>query len=78
MNTSTEFSTARRKMLSTYEAAKYLGLGKSTLDKLRLSGDGPVFIKVGRRVIYDPADLDVWSKRHKRSSTSQVTTSNIV
>ncbi len=59
-----------RKMLSTAEAAHYLGYGKSTLDKLRLEGGGPKFISHGRRVTYDPADLDEWANARKRNSTS--------
>jgi predicted DNA-binding transcriptional regulator AlpA len=62
-----------RKKLPTPEAAAYLGLGKSTLDKLRLTGGGPVFIKIGKRVVYDPADLDAWFAAHKRTSTSAST-----
>ena len=60
-----------RKKLPTSAAAKYLGLGKSTLDKLRVTGGGPPFIKFGKRVVYDPDDLDAWSARHKRTSTSE-------
>jgi predicted DNA-binding transcriptional regulator AlpA len=59
-----------RKKLNTGQAAEYLSLGKSTLDKMRLAGGGPEFIKVGARVVYDPADLDAWIARHKRRSTS--------
>lgn len=60
-----------RKRLDTPQAADYLGLGKSTLDKLRVSGGGPTYIKIGKRVVYDPADLDAWFAQHRRSSTSQ-------
>jgi predicted DNA-binding transcriptional regulator AlpA len=63
-----------RKKLDTVEAADYLGLGKSTLDKLRLTGGGPAFYKVGARVVYEPADLDAWIAQHKRRSTSDDTT----
>jgi excisionase family DNA binding protein len=59
-----------RKMLATPQAANYVGLGKSTLDKARLSGNGPRFVKLGRRVLYDPTDLDAWLNQHRRSSTS--------
>ncbi len=60
-----------KKMLSTPEAASYLGLGKSTLDKLRLTSGGPRYVSYGRRVAYDPADLDEWLNAGKRSSTSE-------
>ena len=46
-----------RRKLSTIEAATYLGLGKSTLDKLSLAGGGPRFASLGKRVIYDIIDL---------------------
>ena len=37
---------------NTQEAADYLRLAASTLNKMRLTGGGPVFIKLGpRRVV---------------------------
>ena len=61
-----------RRMLDTLEAATYAGLGKSTLEKLRLYGGGPTYIKVGKRVVYDISDLDAWLASRRRQSTSQV------
>lgn len=53
------------------EAARYVGLSPSTLAKMRLRGDGPVYAKAGPRiVIYDKADLDVWLAKRRRWSTS--------
>lgn len=58
--------------LSVTEAARFLGLGKSTLDKLRLSGGGPAYLKLGpRRVVYDPIDLERWASERRRRSTSE-------
>lgn len=57
-------------MLRTHEAATYTGLAKSTLEKLRVRGGGCPYIRVGRVVIYDPADLDAWLAAHRRTSTS--------
>ena len=42
------------------DAAKLLGLAPSTLAKLRLTGDGPVYCKLGRRVLYRRQDLEAW------------------
>jgi len=57
--------------LNTLAAARYVGLAKSTLDKLRTtSSDGPRFLKLGRRVVYSVADLDAWLAAHRRCSTS--------
>jgi len=59
-----------RKMLSAPEAAGYCGSSASTFAKLRLYGGGPVFVKLGRRVVYNPDDLDTWLASHRRASTS--------
>jgi excisionase family DNA binding protein len=56
--------------LRTREAAKYLGLSSSTLEKKRLTGDGPPFYKCGRVVLYATRDLDEYLAARKRSSTS--------
>ena len=60
----------QRRLLSTHEAASYCGASASTFEKLRLSGGGPVFLKISRRVVYDPADLDIWLMARRRRSTS--------
>lgn len=59
-----------RKVLSAPEAASYCGSSASTFAKLRLYGGGPVFLKIGRRVVYDVEDLDAWLAMHRRTSTS--------
>ena len=56
--------------LRTDKAAEYTGLAKSTLEKLRLTGGGPVFSKLGRTVVYDLAALDAWVASRRRQSTS--------
>jgi len=59
------------KRISVSEAAIYTGLAESTLNKLRLTGDGPRFLKLtARRVSYDTADLDEWLASKRRISTS--------
>jgi hypothetical protein len=63
--------TRASKWLSTSDAADYCSVGKSTLEKLRLSGGGPQFVKLGARVIYEVADLDAWLNRHRFGSTSE-------
>lgn len=59
-----------RRMLRTDDAAKLIGLSPSTLAKFRLTGGGPRYIKLGRSVVYDPADVEAWLSMHRRSSTS--------
>ncbi|MBY3224136.1 helix-turn-helix domain-containing protein [Rhizobium laguerreae] len=57
-------------MLRTDDAATYTGVSASTLNKLRLTGGGPEYIKLGKSVVYDPADLDAWLSSKRRRSTS--------
>ena len=63
--------SSQRRMLPAREAADLSGLSKSTLDKMRVFGGGPPYLKIGRRVVYDPADLDQWLVSHRRRSTSE-------
>lgn len=60
-----------RAKLRTREAAAYCASTESTLEKLRLTGGGPVYINMGRTVVYDPDDLDAWLDARRRVSTSQ-------
>jgi Helix-turn-helix domain len=62
---------ANHRRFSVREAATYLGLSKSTLDKLRLTGGGPAYLKLLSRVLYDVRDLDSWADRRRRSNTSE-------
>jgi predicted DNA-binding transcriptional regulator AlpA len=52
--------TSSNPTLTADEAAKFLGLAISTLAKSRLSGNGPVYCKLGRRVVYRREDLEAW------------------
>jgi hypothetical protein len=61
---------SKRPILSTRGASGYAGLSPSKLEKLRVTGGGPRYIKIGRRVFYDPDDLDEWLTAQKRLSTS--------
>ena len=62
--------TTATQVVNNSDAARHLGLSESTLNKLRLTGGGPIFLKLGRRVLYDFKDLEDWLGRHRRTSTS--------
>jgi predicted DNA-binding transcriptional regulator AlpA len=48
--------------IRTKEAAEYLGLSKSFLDKARCYGGGPSFMKFGKSVVYSTDALDAWAR----------------
>jgi predicted DNA-binding transcriptional regulator AlpA len=56
--------------LTAREAAGILGLAASTLAKLRLSGNGPLYCKLGRRVVYRREDLAAWLESRVAHHTS--------
>jgi predicted DNA-binding transcriptional regulator AlpA len=66
-------SASLPRFLRTPEAAHLLGLSHRTLEKHRTYGTGPVYRKIGGRVIYAAADLQAWAERGGRTSTSQAT-----
>jgi molybdenum cofactor biosynthesis enzyme MoaA len=55
------------------EAARHLKVSASYLNKLRLTGGGPVYAKLGAKVVYDPDDLAKWVQSRKQTSTSDTT-----
>lgn len=59
-------------LLDVRSAAAWLGLSKSTLDKMRCYGVGPRFIRAtGRAVRYDPADLRAFAEGRRQHSTHE-------
>lgn len=57
--------------LRTPDAAAYLGLARSTLEKLRLTGGGPRYAKLGKICTYSVEDLKAWAEARTRTSTSE-------
>lgn len=50
-------------MLTTRQAAEYLGLAKSTLEIWRCRGEnGLPYLKMGRAVRYRLSDLEAWAR----------------
>ncbi len=64
-------SNTNQQWLSAKEAAEYTILGHSTLAKLRLTGGGAPFSKIGEKVLYKKSDLEAWLESKRVSNTSQ-------
>ena len=60
--------------LKTPDAAIHLGLSARTLEKHRCFGTGPVFRKLGGRIVYAIDDLEAWAALGTRRSTSDTGT----
>lgn len=57
--------------VDTEEAAAYVGQAASTLEKLRVYGNGCPYSKRGRSVRYKISDLDKWMASRMVETTSQ-------
>lgn len=55
-------------MLTTKDAAARIGKSVSWLNKSRMRGDGPVYLKNGGSVRYMPEDLDAWLAANRRTA----------
>jgi hypothetical protein len=59
------------RLLTTAETADILRVPPNTLEKWRVFGAGPRFIKVGANVRYHPSDITAYLAEQTRSSTSE-------
>jgi len=57
-------------ILNVATAARFLGLSPSTLAKMRLYGNSPKYLKLGRRVLYRRTDLEAWLESRVAHDTS--------
>ncbi len=59
-------------LLTEQQAAAFLSINPRTLQKWRVVGGGPLFVRISRRCIrYRREDLDQWTNSRVKSSTSQ-------
>ena len=59
-----------QEFLTTADAAKITTLAVSTLEGMRVRGEGPPYLKLGRRVVYAKSDLLAFAFGNRRKSTS--------
>jgi excisionase family DNA binding protein len=58
-------------LLTPREAAKHLRCSERTLERHRLVGDGPPFVKIGASIRYPLSELEKWLADRLRRSTSE-------
>jgi len=66
------------RFLRTPEAARFLSLSGRTLEKHRTYGTGPIYRKIGGRVVYAVEDLKAWADRGAKTSTSDPGTGTVL
>ena len=54
------------KIMTTRQAASFLGVSKDSLVRYRKLGVGPDYAKLGKLVRYTQEDLEGWVTRHRR------------
>lgn len=65
------------RLLRTKEAARFLGISIRTLEKHRTYGTGPIYRKVGGRVLYAVEELQAWTAIGARKSTRDETAGRV-
>ena len=56
----------RSPFLTTFEASSYLRASHKTLEKWRSTGDGPAFLRLGRKCFYTLECLDAWARSQRK------------
>jgi hypothetical protein len=64
-------SSVASPLLNVTEAADYLRCSASYLNKIRVAGGGPTFVKIGARVVYRRIDLDRFVAERTSKATTQ-------
>ena len=60
--------------LTPRETAKHLRVTERTLERRRLVGDGPPFVKIGSSIRYPLPELEKWLAERMQRSTSETVT----
>lgn len=55
-------------LFSTKDAASRIGKSESWLNKSRMTGTGPVYLKLGGGVRYALPDLELWLSAQRRTA----------
>ena len=63
--------TEMQPLLTQNEAAELLKLSVRTVERLRVTGTGPKFLKIRNSVRYRPADVEAWLASRTVRSTSE-------
>ena len=60
-------------LLTQRQASEMLALSERTLERFRVSGLGPKFVRIGRSIRYRHCDVEEWTASRVVGSTSEET-----
>lgn len=55
--------------LTAYQLADRWHMHPATLANWRVEGEGPKFIKLGRKVLYSLTEIEAWEEKNLKKST---------
>jgi predicted DNA-binding transcriptional regulator AlpA len=58
-------------LLAQKQCAEMLGLSERTLERLRVTGTGPKFLRIRHSIRYRPEDIQEWAASRIVRSTSE-------
>jgi len=64
-------------LMTTTAAADYISKSASWLNKTRMTGAGPVYLKIGGAVRYSRQDLDSWLAGTRRTAVYDFVNDNV-
>lgn len=65
--------TRREPLLDSASAAERMGIARQTLAIWRTKGYGPNFFRMGRKIVFDPSEIDAFIQSRRRTRTSEIT-----
>ncbi len=63
--------TINNNFLTQDQLSESIHISPRTLERMRVDGTGPVYTKLGRRVVYEESDIETWISENKFKSTSE-------
>lgn len=63
--------SALQKLLSIRDLMDFLGLSRATLERKRLDGTGPPYVRIGMKIYYPERLLAEWIERNVVRSTAE-------
>ena len=61
----------QQSLLTQQRLSDLINVSERSLERWRVEGTGPAFVKAGRKVLYRVVDVDEWLAASRRKSTSE-------